>query len=182
MKTILRSSGLLLLAMSGLLAQSVKSDYDKSTAWERYHTFAWKDGARPATGPVDNSLLQSRIHSAFSAELSRRGFTAAGEHPDVYLTYHVNVKPEKDIVQTGGFGPGWYGRRYGYGGFGGGTTFTNRYLAETILVDMVDARTGQLLWRAYISDTASKVPDLESTVKIEKMAHKAFKDFPRKQA
>lgn len=181
MKQILKSSSLVLIALSGLYAQSVKSDFDKSVTWERYHTFAWKDGARAATGPVDNSLLRNRIHNAFSSELTKRGFVPANGAADVLITYHLDVKQQRDVISTGGFGPGFYGRR-GFGGYGGGSTFTNRYLAENMVVDMVDAHTGELIWRAYVNDTASKVPDLESTAKIDKMAQKAFKNFPRRPA
>ena len=52
-----------------------------------------------------------------------------------------------------GFGGGWRWR--GFGGLGEATTTTETYKVGTLVVDLFDAKTKQLIWRGDSSDTLS---------------------------
>jgi uncharacterized protein DUF4136 len=58
--------------------------------------------------------------------------------------------------------------------------FFNRYVKGTTVIDIMDARTNRLIWRAIETDTGSNVLDVQSAKKVDKMAADAFKHFPPK--
>ena len=76
-----------------------------------------------------------------------------------------------------GFGGGWYWR--GFGGFGEATTTVDTYRVGTLVVDMFDASTKNLIWRGVSSDTLSSNPE-KNTKKLDENVHKMFEHFPPK--
>ena len=76
-----------------------------------------------------------------------------------------------------GFGGGWGWRRFGGGGFGEATTTTETYKVGTLVVDLFDAKTKQLIWRGTSSDTLSNNSD-KNIKNLDKGADKMFKHFP----
>jgi hypothetical protein len=67
----------------------------------------------------------------------------------------------------------------GWRGFGDGNiSITEQdYKEGTLVVDMYDAKTKQLLWRGSAEGTLSNKADKNET-KLEKAVAKMFKDFP----
>lgn len=165
---------------AGASAQDVRVDYDHAANFDAYHTFAWRPvhGAAKANGVVDNTLLETRLERAVDAQLVSKGFTEASGKPDVYLEYHVGARNVVDrYVSPGYWGPGWGWRRRPYY-WGAPAVTSNRYTEGTVVVDMIDARTNQLLWRAYAHDTGNNPMDANSEKHLKKIAEKAFQHFP----
>src|SRR5262245_13939054 len=157
----------------GAFAMSAKTDYDHSVNFENYRTFAWKNYRMPANGIVNNSIVESRIQSAVDEQLSKKGLRKVDRNPDVYVVAHVGAKNMADVeyVPAGG----WRHWRWM-----GPDVFVNRYVEGTTIIDIVDAKTNELVWRAIATDTGSNVLDVQSEKKIDKMAVDAFKHFPPK--
>lgn len=174
MKRVLAlSAAVLLLAPIALLA-AVKTDWDHSVNFERYRTFAWKASPpSPSNGMINNSLVDKRIREAVDQQLMMKGMREQTQNPDVYLTYHIAARNRKDIEYFPSFGWGW--RPWGWWG---GDVFTNRYLVGSVVIDMIDAHTHQLVWRAYGMDTGSNLADIQSEKNVAKMVAGAFKHFP----
>jgi hypothetical protein len=57
-----------------------------------------------------------------------------------------------------GFGGGWGWRRFGGGGFGTSTTTEQDYKVGTLVIDLYDAKTKQLIWRGSAQDTGPTRP------------------------
>jgi hypothetical protein len=76
-----------------------------------------------------------------------------------------------------GMGGGWGWRRFGGGGFGEATTTTDTYKVGTVVVDLFDSKTKQLVWRASESDTLSNNSD-KNIKNLDKGVDKMFKKFP----
>jgi hypothetical protein len=79
-----------------------------------------------------------------------------------------------------GFGGGWGWRRFGGGGFGGlgeATTTTETYKVGTLVVDLFDAKSKQLIWRGNSSDTLSNNSN-KNIQNLDKDVAKMFKQFP----
>jgi Domain of unknown function (DUF4136) len=72
-----------------------------------------------------------------------------------------------------GFGGGW---RWG-GGFGDATTTTETYKVGTLVVDLFDTKTKNLIWRGSSSDTLSNNAD-KNTKNLDKGVQKMFAHFP----
>jgi hypothetical protein len=74
-----------------------------------------------------------------------------------------------------GFGGG---RRWGgFGGFGDATTTTQTYQIGSLVVDLFDAKSKNLLWRGSSSDTLSNNAD-KNTKNLDKGVQKMFAHFP----
>jgi L-aminopeptidase/D-esterase-like protein len=72
-------------------------------------------------------------------------------NPDLFVVYHVAFKQEKDISSySSGYGGGYgaYGWRYG-GGWGSTSTTTQvrTIVIGTMVIDLADAKAGELAWR-----------------------------------
>ena len=74
-----------------------------------------------------------------------------------------------------GFGPGW-GRR-GFGGFGTETTSASTYTEGTLVIDIFDGKTKELIWRGTATDTLSGKPE-KNEKKLTKVVEKMFEEFP----
>jgi hypothetical protein len=158
----------------GAFAASAKTDYDHSVNFERYRTFAWKNYGMPANGIVNNSIVASRIQNAVDEQLTKKGLREDDRNPDVYVVAHVGAKNMADLEYMPAVG-GWRHWRWM-----GPDMFVNHYVQGTTIIDIVDAKTNELVWRAIATDTGANVLDVESSKKIDKIAADAFKHFPPK--
>ena len=147
-------------------AQKVTVDADPSATFSAYRTYAWTAGT-----PSPNPLGEDRIHASVDQQLAAKGFTMAA-NPDVYVATQVVTREQKELVASG-FGGGW-----GFGGYG--TASVETYVQGTLVVDVYDAQTKKLVWRAKATDTASDKPE-KNTAKINKALAKMFERYPPQQ-
>lgn len=154
-------------------AASVNVDYDKSADFSKYKTYA-----RKAMTPAPSSLVQGRIDDALDRELSARGWRKVESGADVHVITHASVGKKTRITsdQFGGYGGFRGGRGWG-GGWGSTHVNVNEIEVGTLLVDMVDAKSNQLVWRGIATATVSQKAE-KSEKKINKACKKLFKNFP----
>jgi hypothetical protein len=74
-----------------------------------------------------------------------------------------------------GFAGGWRWR--GFGGFGDSTTTTETYKVGSLIVDLFDAKSKNLIWIASSGDTLSNNAD-KNTKNLDKGVEKMFAHFP----
>jgi uncharacterized protein DUF4136 len=176
---ILAAIAALVLAPALARAQDVTYDFDKSTNFSGFRTYAMKEGT-----PVGQKMLDDRIIGAIEAQMAAKGLTKATANPDVFVVYHVAFDKQKDISTfssgySGGYGP--YGYHYG-GGMGSSTTQVRDIVIGTLVIDVIDAKAGQVAWRGMgvkEIDTTAK-PDKRDK-SINKAVEKIFKNYPPKK-
>jgi hypothetical protein len=162
----------ILTALAYVFAQQVKTDFDHQANFSDYKTYSWQE-IKPA-----NSLWDSRIKSAVDAQLTAKGLTQVPGGGDVAVVAIKTTQTQRSL-QTfyDGFGGGWGWRRFGGGGFGESTTTEEDYKEGTLVIDLYDAKTKQLIWRGstqgMVSDKAEK-----NEKNLEKGVAKMFKKFP----
>jgi Domain of unknown function (DUF4136) len=169
------SSTLLFLTMlGGALAQHVQTDFDHQANFSKYKTYSWQE-IKPA-----NSLWDARIKNAVDAQLTAKGWTQVDSGGDVAIVAIKTTKTERTL-QTfyNGFGGGWGWQ--GFGGFGDSTTTEQDYKEGTLLIDMYDAKTKQLIWRGSAEDTLSNKAT-QNEKNLDKGVAKMFKKFPPEPA
>ncbi len=192
-KVTRRVKALTLLALAGVLALqagctsiNARTDYDATADFSKFHTYVWAGGKDMTDqGALENSLVDKRVKQIVTRQLAAKGLSevAKGQPSDLVVRYWVGIR-EKQEIETlpgaaccyggyGGYGPYWGGRW--------GSTYdqviVNNYHEGTLIVDLIDAQTKDLAWRAYLVQTLSK--DLEKTAqKAEKNAEEAFKNYP----
>jgi Domain of unknown function (DUF4136) len=153
-------------------AQQVKTDYDRGANFAQYKTYSWEQVKTKDPLDVD------RIKSGVNAALAAKGWTQVASGGDVSIVA-MEITHNQQTLNTfyDGFGGGWGWRRFGGGGFGEATTTTETYKVGTIVVDLFDTKTKQLIWRGAESDTLSNNSD-KNIKNLDKGVEKMFKKFP----
>ena len=142
------------LASTAALAQD-SFDVSRHANFAAIRTYAFK--ATPPLAPLeektttyDSPIMRERTDAAIAAQLEARGMKRNDAQPDVYVISRRAFYNE--TYYYGPYGWGWgpyapaaYGPYYGSGWGGGGNMYTQ--LRGTLTVDLVDAKTGSLLWR-----------------------------------
>ena len=162
--------GIAFLFASGLLAQQVKTDYDRQANFADYKSYSWEQVKTKDLLDVD------RIKNAVNAVLAAKGWTQADSGGDVSIVA-IEITREQQTLNTfyDGFGGGWRWR--GFGGFGEATTTTDTYKVGTLIIDLFDTKTKKLLWRGSSTDTLSNNSD-KNIKNLDKGVEKLFKNFP----
>jgi hypothetical protein len=163
--------GMVFCFVGNASAQQVKTDYDRSAHFSQYKTYSWEQVR--TTNPLD----ADRIKNAVDAALAAKGWTQVNSGGDVFIVA-LEITHNQQTLNTfyDGLGGGWGWRRFG-GGFGEATTTTEIYKVGTVVVDLFDAKTKQLIWRASASDTLSNNSD-KNIKNLDKGVDKMFKHFP----
>jgi Domain of unknown function (DUF4136) len=163
---------MMLLLAGRTSAQQVKTDYDRGVNFAQYKTYSWEQVKTKDALDVD------RVKSAVNAALAAKGWSQVNSGGDVSIIA-VETTQNQQSLNTfyDGFGGGWGWRRFGGGGFGEATTTTDTYKVGTLVVDLFDTKTKQLLWRGTSSDTLSNNSD-KNIKNLDKGVEKMFKQFP----
>jgi hypothetical protein len=164
--------GLMLFFSGQASAQQVKTDYDRSANFAQYKTYSWEHVK------TQDALDVDRIKSAVNTALAAKGWTQVDSGGDVSIVA-VEMTREQQTLNTfyDGFGEGWGWRRFGGGGFGDATTTTETYKVGTVVVDLFDTKSKQLIWRGTESDTVSNKSD-KNIKNLDRGVEKMFKQFP----
>ena len=129
---------LFLVALGTAFAQQVKTDFDHQANFSQYKTYSWQ-GIKPA-----DSLWDARIKNAVDAQLTAKGMTPVDNGGDISIVAIKTTHTERTL-QTfyDGFGGGWRWR--GFAGMGEATTTEQDYKEGTLVVDLYDANSKQLI-------------------------------------
>jgi len=164
------SLGLTLVLAGALLAQHVKTDYDHNANFAQYKTYSWEKVQ------TKDPLLVNRIKAAVDSALAAKGWRLVPSGGDVEV-FAMETTKDQQTLDTfyNGFGGG---RRWGgFGGFGDATTTVDTYQVGTLVIDLFDAKTENLIWRSSSSDTLSNNAD-KNTKNLDKGVNKMFQHFP----
>ena len=165
-------AGIALLFGGVAIAQDVKSNYMPGTDFSKYHTYKWiniEGGAHP------NQIVDAEIEQAVDAQLATKGLTKTNdEKADLYVGYQIAVDKEK---QWNAYGTG---RGVRFGGMGSATSSTINI--GTLVLDMYDPGTKQLVWTGNATKTIDPSSSQEKNQKnLNKAMAKLLKNYPPKK-
>ena len=129
----------------------VNSYAERGVDFARYRTYAWSTAVHGATGDPrldDNRFFEELVKAAADSGLAARGYEkVAGGEPDLILHYHASVAQQIDLAvvdavycETNDCRP-------------------QIYDAGTLLFDLVDARTNQIVWRGWAEGSVEGMID-----------------------
>lgn len=164
----------------------VGSDYEASTDFSTYASYAWEEIGSAMTGDPrldDNPFFEARVRGAVEQQLAIRGFdVVADEDADLLVHYHMFVQPRGEINFDY---IGWeLDRRRGYTIFDrsslGTDVYVNDYDEGMLLVDIADARDKHIVWRGWAQlDVTSALNDREvMDARIRQAVEKVIALFP----
>ena len=171
MKNLLFLAVLALLAGLSACAPRVNVEQRANVDFSRYRTYAWADTKVKTTGSANplyhDPIAQDRIRMAIDNELAQRGLRkVANSRPDFYVTTHFYIDEAERTVASSAVGAGY---AYPYSvAYGGGfipvnygyfyrpayyqTYHTEQYKQGTLILDFIDSRTNNLVWRGSLAD------------------------------
>ncbi len=164
MKNLLNLFLVLIIFLSGCAVTApvdVSTDFDRNVNFTQYRTFKWfqdKPEAGRDSAYKYNTFLDQRIRRAVEAQLTQKGMTKVEGNADILVAYDVKVITRQQARPDYAAGPGlgygygyWYGYRYNYGynRFGTRPMVIEQYKDGTIIIDLVDPKENQLLWRGW---------------------------------
>nr|WP_295924489.1 DUF4136 domain-containing protein [uncultured Dyadobacter sp.] len=170
------------LALATLLAlascASVKVDQIDSAHLGSYKKYAWvkpevNNSQLPA---LSGSITEENIRTAVKTEFGKKGITEDEQNPDLLLMYHIYTSQKTENVPNApvypyygyGFGP----RAYYYHGrlipisYAGYYNPWNtgyhqeRYTDGTLMIDVIDAKSNELLWRGTMENPVNDAAGL----------------------
>jgi hypothetical protein len=158
---------------------SVKTDFDSGADFSRYRTFQMIGGTLLIDGHPDNhnTLVLDRIRGAISAQAMQRGLQLVESGGDLAVSFVAGGRTVTEVEATGPYGAG-YGPYWGMRGWWGPMYtdwWTRTYTRGTLIIDLMDARTSKLVWRAYAQADVNS-PDAREL--INKAVKKAFERYP----
>ncbi len=133
---------------------NVSSHVDREVDFARYRTFDWGPADALPTGDprLDaDPFFKDHLQGEVEKQMAGRGFALApAGNPDLLIHYHANISQRIDVAGVD--------RNYGYGGE------AREYEAGTIVLDIVDARTQQVIWRGWAQDAVTGMLDDSDTM------------------
>jgi hypothetical protein len=175
--------------LGGCAGSQVTVDQDDNADLSKYRTFDFADADSRNENAGDNgnpvyqsSLIEKNIHTYIADELQSRGVKKVETNADMLVAYHTYT--EKKRGTTNDYYPmmygGWGWRYYPWGvtsfpyGYTPRRTYT--YTEGTLIIDIVDARTNQLVWRGSVAGTVDSPANVGR--QVEKAVRTIFKKYP----
>ncbi len=172
-KRILPATLVAVLALGLAACSSLKTstDYKPGTNFSKYKTFAFKD-----VDNVKNAILVDRIENAVSAQLTAKGLRRDDANADLWVVAHPRLSQQTQInTYNTGWGYGWGWR----GGAGMQTSTVEQIPVGTLIIDLVDSKDKELVWRGTASDTLKeKATPEEREQNLNAAMAKLFEGFP----
>jgi hypothetical protein len=166
-------------------------DFDRSTDFSAYHTYAWMSGDQEKTGDrrADSSAVDMRIRIAVGTQLRLKGYQTLPEgKPDFFVAYHVGLKDSSPSISTQYYSDGMAGHAFSHSadsrsasGAAPSLNETASYLTGSLLIDVIDAATKKLVWRGTAAGEVD--PGLTSQQRDERtraIVHNILSHFPPK--
>jgi len=161
------------LSLVSCTSVRVNADYDKKANFESYKTYAYfKSGIDQAE---ISDLDKKRILYAIDDVMATKGF-AKSEIPDLLISIFTKEREVVDVYQNYGFGWGW-----GWGpGWGMGYSRAITTPEGTLFIDIIDAKTKELIWQGqgtgYLSSNTDKKEE-----RIKEFVSKILEQYPPQQ-
>jgi hypothetical protein len=135
----------LLVASGCAAAIETGSFVDHDVDFTRYRSYKWAPASQQTGDPrlARNPIFQDRLQGEIDRQLQSRGLRGPVNRADLLVRLRSAVQPRAHVTTA----PAMYGNC--------ATDCTDRireYESATLVVDLVDARTRQIVWRGWAQD------------------------------
>jgi hypothetical protein len=168
--------GILVFGILGCASVSVKTDYDRRFDFSRFKTYNW-DRTKQIQDDVlmRDPLLRKRIKQAVDQVLEEKGFVKkTSGAADFTVVIHAGVKERMRVTNWGNYG--WYDTWWGpYGG----RVDVSYYTQGTLVIDVVDHPSKELVWRGLGEGIVREYNDIQKMeADIYNTVAEILKGFP----
>jgi hypothetical protein len=149
------------LAIAGCATMNVSSHIERNVDFTQYASYDW---GPPDNLPVgdprldNNPFFKDYLQGAIEKKMAAKGFDrAAAGAADLLIHYHASVNQKLDVYTVD--------NRYGYC-YGNCEPQVADYELGTLVIDIVDAKTKQVVWRGWSQDTMNGI--IDNQARLEK--------------
>jgi Domain of unknown function (DUF4136) len=171
------------LGAQGLYAGDVKTDFDPAIQFTGFKTFSFVGGQElTKTGLLSNPETRDRIKNFVSGVMQLRGLheVPKDQKYDLAVRYwvarkqktEVTVDFSDDYMMFAGYPPYWNGPW----GWSYTEYVVNNYVEGTLIVDLIDPGTKDLVWRTFLRQRMDD--PVKSYAEAKKNLEKSFTQFP----
>ena len=162
---------LIVLTCSPLLSCSsvpVHTDYDRTANFDKLQTYSWSP---PSAEQEDrrshkDPQVLSRIQAAIDRQLDRQGYQRVKENPDFLVTFHASTKERATRARPSR----GHDRR---------EQRLNRYEEGSLIVEILNPGTGNLMWQGVGTKVVDWQDDEETKTKaVNEAVQKILERFP----
>lgn len=160
---------LLLVAAGTLAAQDVRYNFMPGADFSKYRTYKWVN-----TGDAHpDQIMDAQIKQAVDSQLASKGMTKTDDDKaDLYIGYQTSVNQETQW-------DAWGSRAFG---MGRGSWTSSTISVGTLVLDMYDPGTKQLVWTGSATKTIDPSSNHEKNLKnLDNSMAKLLKNYPPKQ-
>ena len=151
-----------------VLAQQVSVNYNHDVDFSQFHTYAW--GSNNANA-IKDSILAQVAQQDINAAMQSKGLTMVQENqnPDLLLTANGGLKEQTS----------W--NAWGMRGWGGGmgSITPEQNVVGTMIVDLFNAKSQELVWRGIAENTLNSKGNKNQEM-VHKAVDKMFKQWPKR--
>ena len=148
----------------------VKTDFDHAATFNRYRSFQMGESKVIEKGTAtENTIVRDRIDAAVRNNLVTRGLDHTPANADLIARFAVGARTVKELEGVG------YPIGVGMWGAYPQDFWVTEHPQGTLVIDLVDARSQKLVWRAYCVGDGTGMND---TAFIQRAVSKAFEAFP----
>lgn len=150
----------------------VKTDFDHAAVFNQYRSFRMGDETVIEKGTAsDNTIVKDRVDAAIRTGLATRGLVQSPgpDSADLIARFAVGARTVRELEGVG------YPLTVGVWGAYPEDFWVTEHPEGTLVIDLVDARSQKLVWRAYCTAQGAGLADAAF---IQKAVNKAFQHFP----
>ncbi len=134
----------LFAVLTGCSSIRVGTDFDHNADFSVLKTYRWVEHRKQSDNKMmKDPLIRKHIIDAVENVMDARGyFKVRSENPDFLIAFYIGSKKKVDVTHY----------RYGYGRWGrfrGRDISVRKYREGSLIIDIIDSRTKQLVWRGW---------------------------------
>ena len=150
---------------------TVRADHDSQFDFNAYSTFSlFERQGKEQRRPQMSEIVDRRIAATMAAELVGKGFSSSSPRDaDFLITFYTAVRRRVSVNHAG-----WYGHRWHHWGMG--TRWVRSYEEGTLVIDIIDRRKRELVWRGVGEGAFAK--SNPSDEKVAKRVARVLQTFP----
>jgi len=145
----------LALAVTGCATMSVSSHVRGGIDFATYRTYDWGPADALPTGDPrldQDPYFKDYLMGAVEKQLAARGYERSSSGtPDLLIHYHASITQRMNVYGVD--------REHGYCYDEDCKAWATDYEAGTLVLDLVDARANQVIWRGWAQDSVEDLLD-----------------------
>jgi hypothetical protein len=183
MKNRLKNISIIFLSALFALTGCAVTDLDRTVDFAAYRTFDWGEADIRVKNPVyESGLISKNIRHTVEEEFAKRGIVRDKKSPDFIVSYRTYTEEKQRFSRSPYYPYPYYPLRfypffYGWGWpYGYSTPYAEQYTEGTLIIDITDVKSDELIWRGTVSGKVDDVKNLQK--QIAKGVRAIIKKYP----